>query len=202
MDRSNPGQKIAEVRIGRRAFYFFIVPLSFVTILAIKWLAEHWLGTGDPEWTRKELWGFFAFSLVVAVVHESLHAFALFYWGRVPVKEIKFGCTEFMPYCSSSGPVEVQAFRVVLLLPFVCTSLLALTCLWMYPSNWMAIFTGFTISTNFSDILTFIKIRPFSGNCFLTNHPILGFEIFAPPAEARMGSEQKASGDPDCEEPS
>lgn len=202
MDR-NLGQMIAEIRMRKREFYLFTVPLSFATILVVKWLSEYLWGFGDSKWTGKELLGFFAFSFLFVVVHELLHALAFFYWGKIPIKAIKFGCIwkEFLPYCDFSGSVEIQSFRVVLLLPFVCTSLLALVCLWMYPSSWTAIFTGCTIATSLGDILTFIKIRRFSGHLFLTDHP-LGYQIFAPSTEGRVGEDQKGSSDPDRKEPS
>ncbi|MSS73261.1 MAG: DUF3267 domain-containing protein [Candidatus Latescibacteria bacterium] len=168
MNRMDPGQKIAEINLGKREFYLFTMLFSLVIIFTVRRLAEYWLGIRDSAWTRLELLGFFGFYLLVIVVHELLHAFALFCWGKIPAKAIKFGCIwkGLMPYCEFSGPIKIQAFRIVLFLPLVCTGLLALVCLWMYPSDWMVICTGVTIAGSCGDILVFIKTRKFKGNLF------------------------------------
>lgn len=90
------------------------------------------------------------------VIHESIHALAWILLARLPLSAFKFGMLPqgIMPYCHCKQPLSAKVYRLGALMPLFLTvpGFLALL-LFVWPSLWMALVTGLSLSGCWGDIL-------------------------------------------------
>lgn len=201
MNSIKVGCKIAEVIVKKQTTLIITLlitlPVTFAALGLVR-LLSHDKDLGGPF---DDLWKVAVSSIFVLTVHELLHAFAFFYWGKAPLRSIKFGLDRKaqMPYCHCLIPVKMMTFRIVLLSSLIGTGLLTLLGLLIYPSGWMATVTAIAFGGCATDIYVFITTRRFNKDVIVTGHPEVrfGYQIFAPPMRGAVREDQKESSDPD-----
>ncbi len=130
----------------------------------------------SPFYRPTEPWHVFALLVgivVLSVVHESLHAFALMSAARLTPASFRFGVVweALMPFCHCLRPVRLAHYRFMALLPLLVTGLLAIALMLEYPSDAMAGFVGIALGVCTGDVWMCWRLRRFSGDCLALDHP-------------------------------
>jgi hypothetical protein len=132
--------------------------------------------------------GLLAGLVVLSVVHEALHAFALISVARVPATAFRFGVVwhALMPFCHCTIPVRLSHYRFGSLLPLFVTGILALALMLEYPSDGMAAFAGITMGVCAGDVWMVWRLRRFPGDFLAIDHPAeIGCDVMPADVAAR-----------------
>jgi hypothetical protein len=119
------------------------------------------------------LWKFYLGYLVGIIIHEILHALGFMIFGKVKRSEIKFGVMwkHLTPYAHCKVPMKVMSYRIALLLPVIFTGIIPLIiAIAIGDGLWVAI-SVFLVAGGIGDWIIFRKIKQFSGNSIIEDHP-------------------------------
>jgi hypothetical protein len=132
--------------------------------------------------------------VLLIVVHEALHAVGMVQFGKISWRDIRFGIMwwALMPYCHCTVPLSIRAFRRMALLPLWITGGVTLACLLVFPSDLVALVTGFTVAACVGDVWMVAKLRRFDEDWLVSDSPSeIGCDVFSPDKET-VASESKA----------
>jgi hypothetical protein len=127
----------------------------------------------DPNAASEGRWTFLWLFCLLVILHEGLHAVAVWHWGKVPFHDIHFGFRWqwLAPYCHCKVPLKMGVCRRVLVLPFLVTVPIAALILWLSPSFWMLVLFGLMVAGCTADLMMFFKLRSFEDNLWVQDHP-------------------------------
>jgi len=102
--------------------------------------------------------------IVLVVIHEALHAYAIRIFAKVEWRNIKFGVMwqVLTPYCHCSVPISVRAYRRVALLPLWVTGPASVAALLAFPSDSLGILAGIAIAACGGDVWVAAKLKRFA----------------------------------------
>ncbi len=175
------GEKIAEVRLPKLAVNVVAVPLAVAIGVGFTFVAmslPHAVAVAP-----RDAWLYVVYVIVVAVVHEAMHAFATVRWGKAPVRAIKFGFNwkGLMPYCHCRVPMEMRAYRVTSLFPLFVTGPVAVLVMLAYPAFWTAAAAAVTLVACVGDVWAYLKLRRFDKGLLVLDHPTEpGCDVYRP----------------------
>lgn len=132
--------------------------------------------------------------VLLIVVHEALHAIGMVQFGRISWRDIRFGIMwwALMPYCHCTVPLSIRAFRRMALLPLCITGGVTFAGLLVFPSDWLALVTGFTVAACVGDVWIVARLRRFNEDWLVADSPSeIGCDVFSPVKE-NVASEPKA----------
>jgi hypothetical protein len=127
------------------------------------------------------LW-FWGSLIALIVVHEALHAAALIWFSKLPLRVFKFGVNwkALMPYCHCRVPVPIRAYRLMGMFPLYVTGTISLVALLLVPADWLAIVTGVTIGACIGDLWIIAGLWKFPGDVLVQDHPTeIGCDIYS-----------------------
>jgi hypothetical protein len=173
-DQSDVGKIDLSISIGQAYLYMlaFVVPL--IALLSLLFILA---------------WGLVAFiaglssfarlssaipSLVIGVpLHELIHGLSWAYFGRKPLKDIKFGfqLATLTPYAHSRVPLPARAYRMGALMPAVVLGLLPYVIGLATGTGWFTIFGLLYIFAAGGDLVVYWLIRKVDGETLVEDHP-------------------------------
>lgn len=167
-------QKVLTIRTGALAMFVLSLVMFFVAINAV--LFVHWGLSGwniDLQPDNFNLWVFLGSLVLLAVVHEALHAVAALLWGKAQFRSIRFGFNLkwLVVYCRCSSPMRMGAFRRYLLLPLAVTVPVAGLVLLLYPNTWTLLLFSLSFSACAGDVLIDFKVQNFPADLWVQDHP-------------------------------
>lgn len=124
---------------------------------------------------------FFGSFILYIVVHELLHGLAFILFGKVSIKDIKFGVIlkSGMAYCISTVPVKVNAARISLMMPVYVVCIPLYVYAFITHSFLLAILAILFFSGSVADIYYLWKLRKTNKNYYMYEKPPTknGYEI-------------------------
>lgn len=180
MSRTEPGEKVAEIRVHPVRANLAAVPPAAITILFLLRLAA-WLNPADDG----GLWSFLAALLLffpLVAVHEFLHGLTAVVVGGLRWQDIRFSMAwkALAPMCHIKAPLRVQAARIVGLAPLAGTVPPILVLLFVSPSEMTALLAGLVLVGCFADVYMVYRLREFDASMWVVDHPTeAGFDIYA-----------------------
>jgi hypothetical protein len=175
-----PASKVAEIRVNKLAANVVGSVLALALCLAGVVIA-HLLPRYSPPagWNVPALLGSI---MVLLPIHEALHALGLVRFGGVSWRHIRFGIMwrALMPYCHCTIPVSLRAYRRMGSLPLLVTGLLSVSCLLIFPSDWLGLFAGVTLGSCIGDVWLLVRLRRFDGALLVQDSPTeIGCDVYA-----------------------
>jgi hypothetical protein len=177
---------VTKVRVNKLAANLVAIVLTVLLCAAFvafaRWL-PHFSATGAAWQAPAALMAV----VLLVVVHEALHAVGMVQFGRISWRDIRFGILwwALMPYCHCTVPLSIRAFRRMALLPLWITGGMTLACLLVFPSDLLALVTGFTVAACVGDVWIVAKLRRFNENWLVADSPSeIGCDVFSPDKEA------------------
>ena len=173
---------VTKVRVNKLAANLVAIVLTVVlcaaSVVFARWL-PHFSSTGAAWQAPAAL---IAVVLLI-VVHEALHAVGMVQFGKISWRDIRFGIMwwALMPYCHCTVPLSIRAFRRMALLPLWITGGMTLACLQVFPSDLLALVTGFTVAASVGDVWIVAKLRRFNEDWLVADSPSeIGCDVFSP----------------------
>ncbi|WP_338470809.1 DUF3267 domain-containing protein [Niallia sp. XMNu-256] len=119
------------------------------------------------------LWKFYLGYVVGVIIHEALHGFGFIVFGKAKITEVKFGfiLKHITPYAHCKVPIKVKAYRIALLLPVILTGIIPLILALAIGNGLLLAISVFLMAGGIGDWIIFRKIKPYSGNALLEDHP-------------------------------
>lgn len=132
-------QEVLTVRTTALATNLLMLAMFFVAVNAV--LVVHWGLSGwniDLQPDSFNRWVFLGSLVMLAAVHEALHAVAALLWGKAPFSSIRFGVKWkwIALYCHCASPMRMGVFRIYSLLPLAVTTVVTGLVLWWDPTVW------------------------------------------------------------------
>lgn len=113
-------------------------------------------------------------ALVIGVpLHELIHGLSWAYFGKKPLKDIKFGfqLATLTPYAHSKVPLPARAYRIGALMPAVVLGVLPYVIGLVTGMGWFAIFGLLYIFAAGGDMVVYWLIRKVDGALLVEDHP-------------------------------
>ena len=157
--------------------YMLMFYFAFGIAIAVQLL---FFGEIELRFPGIDIWKLLGCICLVIILHEALHGFAALIWGRVPWRSIHFGFNWRLGvfYCHCDKPLKVDAYRIIVLFPFIVTTPIASLILWLDPSIWSLLFFSLTVAFCSGDVLLFFKTRQVENDKWIRDHESeLGFYI-------------------------
>jgi len=177
---------VTKVRVNKLAANLVAIVLTVLLcatfVASARWL-PHFSSPGAAWQTPAAL---VAVVLLIAV-HEALHAVGMVQFGKISWRDIRFGIMwwALMPYCHCTVPLSIRAFRRMALLPLWITGGVTLAGLLVFPSDLLALVTGFTVAACVGDVWMVAKLRRFNADWLVADSPSeIGCDVFSPVAGA------------------
>jgi hypothetical protein len=106
------------------------------------------------------------------VCHELLHAFGAIVFGKLSLKDIKFGINlkQAMLYCHIKKPMRVNAYRVAILLPVIITGIIPLIISAIFGNLFLVTVFSFMVSGGAADIIMFFSLAQVDKNTLVEDH--------------------------------
>lgn len=166
-----PSLKIAEIRLSKVSAN--IVGTALATALcSVGVVFAHALPWYQPTSSGQWL-GFCLAILLFVPVHEGLRALALRLLVGIPTRHLRFEVDWRGPMCSCCClvPVRVRAYRRVAITPLLITGTALWGALVVFPSDWLGLLAGMTLSASFADVWMFEALRKMNGNLLVHEVP-------------------------------
>ena len=120
----------------------------------------------------------FLSQMIIAIVtgsvfHEFVHGFSWIYFGRKPVRTIRYGIhwKSLSPYAHCSEPIDARAYRIGSVMPYLLEGLLPSILAVITGSEWLMIFgLLFTLGAG-GDLLVLWIIREVEPHVLVRDHP-------------------------------
>lgn len=183
----NPGAKIAEVRVSKRAVYLAVILLAVPMTVLLLALTDA-LRDDDPICTTREILLALASFVPLGAVHELLHAAAALVFGRVRPQDLRLAVQwkAGALMCHIKAPIRIAAARIVGLAPLVVTGPAVLALFLWRPSHVTVMLTVFAILGSAMDVVMVARLRGFADDLLLVDHPSEpGFDVYAPQSTTR-----------------
>jgi hypothetical protein len=173
-NQNHVGKKDLSISISQAYVYMlaFVVPL--IAVLSVLFVLA---------------WGLVAFfdglssfarlssaipSLVIGVpLHELIHGLSWAYFGKRPIKDIKFGfqLSSLTPYAHSKVPLPARAYRIGALMPALVLGVLPYALGLATGMGWFTIFGLLYIFAAGGDLVVYWLIRKVDGETLVEDHP-------------------------------
>lgn len=117
-------------KISKRLFLFnikllniLVIGLFFVVFIPLFFISFY-INDGNINYDIG--WVFFVLLILLLFVHELLHGFAFAFFGKVPIRSIKYGYNikKIIAYCTCDVPVNKNAYFIVAIFPLLITSVI------------------------------------------------------------------------------
>lgn len=117
------------------------------------------------------------------IIHESLHAVGWAWFGRVSLKEMKFGIIKGNPYTHVKVPIAARAYQIGGGLPgFVLGVLPGIIC-WINGSGPLMLFASVMLATAAGDVIMLWLLRDVPPDRPVRDHPsAVGCMVMEEPA--------------------
>ena len=162
-------QKVGETRTGPvvihgLSFVIFVgVGLVLVTILTS--LERHLI---PVRWEDDPL-KVFGICIMIVFLHELSHYVAYLRIAKLDRNDVYLGFDKrwLVLFCGCRVPITVSNQRKALMAPLITTGIACTFVFCLSLSYWSAIALSFTFGTCAKDIVDFVKLRKFSGDCII-----------------------------------
>ena len=116
---------------------------------------------------------FSIFNFIGIILHELIHAIAFIVIGKAKISNVKFGIIwkTLTPYAHCKIPLSMRAYKVSLLLPVIITGFIPLFIGLYMNSLLTTLVSVFLIAGGIGDWFVFQKLRPFTNNAVVIDHP-------------------------------
>lgn len=173
--KSEEKKVLVKLNIYAVLMVFVLMAITFVVI-----------PPDSVEFTSTGVFIFFVSFILYIVVHELLHGLAFVLFGKVKIKELKFGIVlkSGMAYCVSTVPVQIKSAKISLMMPVyvVCIPLYVYS---IVVSNILIAFVALMyFSGSIADLYYMLKVRKYDKNLYLfeelssKNGYDIGFKVY------------------------
>ena len=117
-------------------------------------------------------WHWLWMTLLLLVLHEGTHAVAWKYASRLPWRAFTFGIQwkTVTPYCHSTTPMKVRAYRIGALMPLIVTGLLPWLLALYLGNDDLGVAASILISGAAGDLYILWSIRDLSPSVLVQDH--------------------------------
>jgi len=111
--------------------------------------------------------------LILAILHEFLHAIGFILFSDVGWKDIKFGIIwkGLMPYVYSKVPISKSAYRIAILLPGTTLGIVPLVCGMIFTNVLIAFVGAVMTGVSGGDLLIIWMLRSIPSERKILDHP-------------------------------
>jgi hypothetical protein len=148
----------------------FLVPMMALLILPYNaiWGLESLL---DGMYRFAD-WPSFLFVILIGVpLHELIHALAWMWFGRISLKEIRFGVKALTPYAHCKVPIRARAYRIGAFMPAFLLGFLPYAIGLIGGDGWFTSFGLVFIFAAGGDLLVLWALRGVDGEAWVEDHP-------------------------------
>lgn len=162
------------VDVGKAYVYVILAVVPIVSILALIYVglwgrANFFTGLGQLT----SLPNILPVLILGIPLHEFLHAVGWSIFGRIPIREVKFGVMWKMltPYAHLRNPIRAFAYKAGAMSPSLVMGLLPYMLGLMNGHAWLVNFGLLFILAAGGDILVFWTLRDVRGDSMVIDHP-------------------------------
>jgi hypothetical protein len=107
------------------------------------------------------------------VVHEGLHAAGFLLFGRVGVRNVRFGIDRqtFSPFAGARVPMPVWAYRAAVVLPGIFLGVVPVVAGLAGGTGWLTLWGAFMLVTAGGDLAALRALRGVPGAARVVDHP-------------------------------
>lgn len=110
---------------------------------------------------------------LLLALHEVLHAIFAIIFGKLKLKDIKFGVNlkQGMLYCHMEKPVKVIAYRLAIILPVIITGIIPLIISSIFGNIFLVLLFSFMVSGGAGDVVMFFSLAGLDNDTQILDHP-------------------------------
>lgn len=151
------------------SFLMFIVP--FVVFAIINFALKRQLLLTDKVYLDVII--SIVMLAALLVFHELIHALGAILFGKLSVKDIKFGANlkQAMLYCHMKKPMKVNAYRASILLPVIVTGIIPLIISAIFGNIFLVAVFSLMVSGGAADIIMFFSLAQIDKDTLVEDHP-------------------------------
>ena len=116
---------------------------------------------------------FSLFNFIGIIIHELIHAIAFIVIGKAKISDIKFGFIwkHLTPYAHCKVQLSMRAYKISILLPVIITGFIPLIIGFSMNNLLTVLVSAFLIAGGIGDWIVYRKLRPFTNNAVVIDHP-------------------------------
>lgn len=109
--------------------------------------------------------------LIGVPAHELIHGLAWVWFGKISIKDIKFGLKSLAPYTHCKVPIRAKAYRMGAFMPVLLLGVLPYTIGLLAGNGWLPAFGLVYILAAGGDLLVLWILRGVDGQALVEDHP-------------------------------
>jgi Putative zincin peptidase len=129
---------------------------------------------------------FFLLTGLGIVLHEFLHGIGFICFGKVRLKEVKYGILwkQGVAYAHCQVPIKLRAYRIALLLPVILTGLIPLLIAYIIGNGMLLTVSVILTAGGIGDWLVFRSLMKYDASQRVLDHPTkVGYFIYTNTSE-------------------
>jgi hypothetical protein len=123
------------------------------------------------NWLFGNLFVFFAIFFGSIIIHEGLHALGWAWFGRVSLREMKFGIFKGNPYTHVKVPIRARAYQWGGALPGIVLGVVPAVVSWISGNGALMLFAAIMLATAGGDAIMLWLLRDVSPERLVQDHP-------------------------------
>jgi hypothetical protein len=152
--------------------YMLVFMIPLLVILLIPFTALWGLERFYIDLSRFMEWGSLLPALVIGVpLHELIHGLAWVRFGKLSLREIKFGLKSLTPYTHCKVPLSAKAYRAGALMPALLLGVLPYVFGLIRGDGWFITFGLVYIFAAGGDLMVLWILRGIDGQALVEDHP-------------------------------
>jgi hypothetical protein len=162
------------IDVGKAYIFVILIVLPLILVLAIFFI---WLWGTEKYFTGlghlTKLPSILPILILGIPFHELLHALGWSVFGRIPIKEVKFGVLwkALTPYAHLKNPIEASAYRAGTITPLLVMGLFPYVLGLLVGESWIVNFGLLFILAAGGDMLVIWTLRGVRRDALVIDHP-------------------------------
>lgn len=169
-----PSARDRSISLAKANLYTLAISVPLVAALAGVYFALSPNADFSPQGLRAWEGVVYLMCLIAGIlVHEAIHGLAWAYFGRQPLKRIRFGfhAASLAPYAHALDPLPARAYRIGAILPSIVLGVLPFAAGTLLGSFPMALFGMLFVFAAGGDLLVMWLLRGVAGDALVQDHP-------------------------------
>ena len=158
--------------ISIRKIYSKALPATLLILafgaIAFELFWHNLLSSLGSIWLRFYL--FLPLLLALTLLHEALHLFGFWFWGKTKRQDWHIGIKSATPYAHCSAPIKINTYRISVILPGLMLGIIPL--LLAFCCGWPKVFVYAILMTTgaLGDLFILLNIRKLPPNSLVKDH--------------------------------
>jgi hypothetical protein len=160
---------VPEEKMGKYNLPFMLFPVVFLFLFVINNGTGSFLMGLETFFTVQNLFLIFT---VGFLTHEMIHFLTWQLTSKIPFQDFRIGMrwNSFTPIIGCQRPMEINPFRIGLIMPFLLMGAIPMGLAFYFKSTWLLFSSGIFMAWASADILTFLLLWNSSKNSFVEMH--------------------------------